>query len=83
MGKLFLEALLTFTLRNAAVVEPLVWVCRVAPGPFLVIVRVPAVVLLQPLQGVLLGRVAAEGGKESLTIQRTLEQHGVEWRGST
>lgn len=76
MCKQFLDARLTFTLWNVAVVEPLVWVCGVAPGPLLVVVGVPAVVLLQPLPGVLLGRKAVEGGKESLTIQWTPEQHG-------
>lgn len=46
-----------FTFWNVAVVEPHVWVCGVAPGPVLVVVRVPAIVLLQPLQGVLLRRI--------------------------
>lgn len=58
----------TFTFGNAAVVESDVRVCGVAPGPLLVIVRVPAVVLLKPLQRMRLRGVSAEDGKESLGL---------------
>lgn len=58
----------TFTFGNAAVLEPDFLVCGVAPGPLLIIVRVPAIVLLKPLQRMRLRGVSAEDGKESLGL---------------
>lgn len=58
----------TFTFGNAAVLEPDFLVCGVAPGPLLIIVRVPAIVLLKPLQRMRLRGVSAEDRKESLGL---------------
>jgi hypothetical protein len=59
---------LTFTFRNVTVVEPLVWVGRVAPGAILIAVRVPAVVLLQSLCGIFLRVKAVEDRKGALCV---------------